>query len=263
MNSSDDSVSAVHEAAAASQEQQKRPGTGGGSASAIAVGRDVIEGSTGMSRQSKEPGTTAGWARGRRLRSSSRSRSGSPNGRWTPPVTWGGTPVSPSLWGGAGDRGGRGGEGGGGGDILDEFSGRGGRAGRFSPDRSRREEYFEGSEFFRTADGRSLFAEPLGAIGGEENHHNSANAYWGRAGGGRGGGSPDFFVSSPGVGGGGGTGAGETDTPGKEGGQGLGLEARLRRRAIDSRSRDDKRRAEMAATKERVKHLADEVTARI
>lgn len=40
----------------------------------------------------------------------------------------------------------------------------------------------------------------------------------------------------------------------------MGLEARLRRRTIDSRGRDDKRRAEMVATKGRVKHLADEVT---
>lgn len=201
-----------------------------------------------------------GWSRGRsasrgsksrsrsRSPSWSRSRSPSPCGRASPPTMWGGNPISPCLWeGGQGINDFLDGEGFGG----DSYSGGVGGSKEYEEDGGREDggAVPSVSGYFRTADGRSLFAETLGAMGTANGKGPYCKNRWE---GGKGGLLGDEAVGI---------------SCGKDGerdgrlGLGLGLEARLRRGRIDARSRDDKRREETMSAQTRVKRLQDEVSA--
>lgn len=110
------------------------------------------------------------------------------------------------------------------------------------------------AEFFRTADGRSLFAESLSGTGGKAERVCHA-IQWGEDGD-----SDDQgrhrrrgFLCLLGEEG---RRASERGSPD---GRRLGVAARRRRARIDTRSRDGKRRAEMMFAREKIKRLEEEV----
>lgn len=232
-----------------------------------------------------------GWVRGASRDLASRGR-GSPSrsrgergtaksrasGCWVPPPTrWGGTPIhSPSPWD---DRG-------------ESFDGaayeqanegepslfRGGdavRNGERAPEWDVEENGWGGlrgvdifgttGEFFRTADGRSLFAESLGnpsIHGGGGSKRRRPEIQWG--------GDDEYGDDSPFGGSDDRLGflclLGEEDyraaDRGNVEGKRLGVAARHRRTRIDARSRDGKRRAEGLSARRRIKRLEDEVRLR-
>lgn len=108
---------------------------------------------------------------------------------------------------------------------------------------------FASSVLFRTADGRSLFAETLGVT---ENARVYSGGLW------RGGRSRR---REEGVLGDEACGSLIRKRPGSKR-LGLGLSARLRRGRIDVRSRDEKRMEEILSARGRIKRLEDEVGAR-
>lgn len=202
-----------------------------------AVGAGVLPGSANSGGRDKK---NVGWVRAR-SRCSSRSPSGSPGGCWKPSATtWGGGVITPCSWDGWA------------GDDTKELEERAQEGGGYSSqafvDRESNREAassmmeFSATEFFRTADGRSLFAETLSTPGGK-------GLYSKRQSNGRGGGNKMGLLGDE-----------KCAVPRTDGAKALGLEARLRRRRIDARSRDDKRREEVQVARGRVKRLENEVT---
>lgn len=227
--------------------------------------------------------TINGWVRSRSSKNSlsrgggRRGRSGAPTtphtaGCWMPPLTcWGGTPIrSPLSWGGevgtaARMGGGKEGDGG----CLDTGYDRRSRGSPIDFDNGGELEWegkeegmeneggrdfeIKDAEFFRTADGRSLFAESLSGIGGKTERVCHA-IQWGEDGD-----SDDQghhrrgFLCLLGEEG---RRASERGSPD---GRRLGVAARRRRARIDTRSRDGKRRAEMMFAREKIKRLGEEV----
>lgn len=111
------------------------------------------------------------------------------------------------------------------------------------------------SEFFRTADGRSLFAESLGNLSSDDSIKRVRREIrWGEGGaGGRRGGRHRGFLCLLGE---------EGCSPSERGAaeaKRLGVAARHRRARIDARSRDGKRRAETLVAREKIKRLEEEV----
>jgi len=204
-------------------------------------------------------------------------------GCWVPPPTrWGGTPIkSPEFWEGWGESGGVAGHAGPGSARVgtgDSCESRGGRQFPSKGDRSglvvdwygdgeeeecehderedNEEDEDEGDfepicEFFRTADGRSLFAEGVGSTRGGcgGNKRTRREIRWGEDGSDRGRGLLCLL--------------GEEGRPASKRGspeaKRLGVAARRRRTRIDARSRDGKRRAETLLARETIKRLEDEV----
>eukprot|EP00903_Cladosiphon_okamuranus_P016605 g15318.t1 len=234
-----------------------------------------------------------GWVRGGAIHYSSRGpkgrRSGSgqgvrsptptPSGRWAPPPThWGGTPIkSAAFWGSWGEASaavaharqeGEDDPSGGphsGRNIQSPFvdDGRGGFGEHVS---GWGEEEGQGdengldavSEFFRTADGRSLFAESLDNTSGDGSIKRVRREIrWGEEGdnGPRDGRHRGFLCL-----------LGEEGCPpserGAEEARRLGVAARQRRSRIDARSRDGKRRAEKLVAREKIKRLEEECISR-
>ncbi|CAN0104796.1 unnamed protein product [Ectocarpus sp. 12 AP-2014] len=112
------------------------------------------------------------------------------------------------------------------------------------------------AEFFRTADGRSLFAESLSGTGGKAKRVCHA-IRWGEDGD-----SDDQgchrrrgFLCLLGE-------EGRASERGSPDGRRLGVAARRRRARIDTRSRDGKRRAEMMFAREKIKRLEEECISR-
>ncbi|CAM9293543.1 unnamed protein product [Ectocarpus sp. 6 AP-2014] len=222
-----------------------------------------------------------GWVRSRSFSRGGgrRGRSGTPTtprtavGCWAPPPTrWGGTPIrSPLFWGEGSTAAHMGGgkEGDGCADTgcdrrsrvlpLDFHNGgeleRGGK--EEGTDAEGRGFEIKDAEFFRTADGRSLFAESLSGTGGKAERVSHA-IQWGEDG------DSDeqgrhrrrgflCLLGEEGC---------RASERGSPDGRRLGVAARRRRARIDTRSRDGKRRAEMMFTREKIRRLEEECISR-
>ena len=273
-----------------------RPGTSGSPALPSPDRRSRGEPRTGSPAARRH-----GWVRGRPSILSSRGarnrRSGSRGGGrsstptapgcWVPPPTrWGGTPIkSATFWESWGEGStavghARQGEAAGGcdggprsrGSMQSTFMGGDGRIGGEQESERDEEEEPQGEdggggfettgEFFRTADGRSLFAESLGNLSSGDSAKRGARReiQWGEVLGGgsgrRGPGQPRGFLCLLGE---------EGCRPSERGAaeaKRLGVAARHRRARIDARSRDGKRRAETLAAREKMKRLEEEVGVR-
>lgn len=270
-------------AAEASEARQDVDGNNGVPASGSrARGRD------GRDHAAAIPTSNTGWVRGEESHHSRSSggRRASPSspivsGCWVPPPTrWGGTPIKSLPWGDRGE----------GAEAYAEKSRAGTGDGRRSSSRSRsfpfgdkdgdcrggrgggsdapcheweeaegdwhaygRESFRVTDEFFRTVDGRSLFAESLGSLSGTKRALPEIRWEEERQSGQREGGRRRGFLCL----------LGEEECRASDRGspdsRRLGVAARRRRVRIDSRSRDGKRRAEMLTARARIRRLEDEV----
>lgn len=223
---------------------------------------------------------SSGGARGRRSGSGGggRSPTSAVAGCWVPPPTrWGGTPIkSAAFWGSWGE--------GSNADVahagqkgVDTSDGPRSRSSTRSPfgdycggglggqasewgeleesQGGSREGLDAASEFFRTADGRSLFAESLGSLSGDGSAKRARREIrWGEGGDSdRRGGDRLGFLCLLGE---------ESCCPSERGAdkaKRLGVASRHRRARIDARSRDGKRRAETLLAREKIKRLEEEV----
>lgn len=228
-----------------------------------------------------------GWVRSRSSQNSfsmgegggRRGRSGAPTtphtpGCWVPPPTrWGGTSIrSPLFWGGEGSTAAHMGGGKEGDGCVDTGCGRRSRGSPLDfhdggePEWEGKEEgadtqepgfEIKDIEFFRTADGRSLFAESLSGaeIGGGKAERLCHAIEWGEDGD-----SDDQgrhrrgFLCLLGE-----EGRCDSERGSPDDGRRLGVAARRRRARIDTRSRDGKRRAEMMFARDKIKRLEEEV----
>lgn len=272
-----------------------RPGTSGGSPALPSPGRRRRDEPRMGSPAARRHGWVRGRSgisssrRARNCRSGSggggRSPTSSASGCWVPPPTrWGGTPIkSGAFWGSWGEGSAavahakqEGANARDDGDPRsgssmqspfgdDDDDGRGGTGGDQESQWDEQEEPREeeedssrgGVEFFRTADGRSLFAESLGNLSSDDSIQHGARreVQWGEVfgSGRRRPGKHRGFLCLLGE---------EGCRPSERGAaeaKRLGVAARHRRARIDARSRDGKRMAETLVARKTIKRLEEEV----